>query len=146
MEFRKDNIRGISFELLGKAKELAKKSNENVCVVLLGSNLSKFNEELSFHGIDKIYICEDSILTESLTETYSLILVNLIKKYLPKIFLFPATKIGRDLAPRVAATIETGLTSDCIDLDFQEGNLIQTRTVYGGNLNNACGESLSFLE
>ncbi len=52
---------------------------------------------------------------------------------MPSIILIPATKTGRDLAPRIAATLETGLTADCIELDIQEGNLIQTRTVYGAN-------------
>jgi len=70
---------------------------------------------------------------EYLTETYSFTLIDLIKKYMPNIILFPSTKIGRDLAPRVAASIETGLTADCIDLEIQDGNLIQTRSVYGGN-------------
>ncbi|MHA2390514.1 MAG: electron transfer flavoprotein subunit alpha/FixB family protein [Promethearchaeota archaeon] len=133
MEFKKDKIRGVSFELLGKAKELAKNSNENVCAVLLGKDISKSSEELSFHGVDKIYQCDNAVLDDYLTETYSSVLVDLIKEYRPNIFLFPATKIGRDLAPRVAATIKTGLVSDCIDLDIQEENLIMTRTVYGGN-------------
>ncbi len=88
---------------------------------------------MSYHNIDKIYLCENDILGEYLTETYSVLLINLIKKHLPNIILFPATKIGRDLAPRVAATLETGLTADCIDLKIQDGNLIQTRSVYGGN-------------
>ncbi|MFX1324371.1 MAG: electron transfer flavoprotein subunit alpha/FixB family protein [Promethearchaeota archaeon] len=133
IEFKKDNIRGVSFELLGKAKELAKKTKEKICAVLLGKDLSKASEELSFHSIDKIIRGDNVLLGEYLTEIYSSILVNLIKEYQPNIFLFPATKIGRDLAPRVAATIKTGLVSDCIDLDIRDGNLIMTRTVYGGN-------------
>ncbi|MFW9784101.1 MAG: electron transfer flavoprotein subunit alpha/FixB family protein [Candidatus Heimdallarchaeota archaeon] len=134
VEFKKDNIRGVSLELLGKAKELAKKTNEEVCAVLVGKDLSKASEELSFHGIDKIIRSENALLGEYLTETYSQILVNLINDYQPNIFLFPATKIGRDLAPRVAATIKTGLVSDCIDLDIRDGNLVMTRPVYGGNI------------
>lgn len=133
VEFKKNIIRGVSFEILGKAKELAKKSNEKICVVLLGSNVSKFCEDFSYHGIDRIYLCEDSILGDYLTETFSSILINLIKEYMPSIILFPATKLGRDLAPRIAAALETGLTADCIELDIQDGNLVQTRTVYGGN-------------
>ncbi|MFW9940792.1 MAG: electron transfer flavoprotein subunit alpha/FixB family protein [Candidatus Thorarchaeota archaeon] len=133
VEFKKNTIRSVSFEILGKAKELAKKSNEKVCAVLLGNNISRFCEELSYHGIDKIYLCEDAILEEYLTETYSSILVALVKEYMPNIILIPATKIGRDLAPNLAATLETGLTADCIDLNIQEENLIQTRTVYGAN-------------
>ena len=133
VEFKKNNIRGVSFELLGKAKELAKKSNDKVCAVLLGNNISKFVDELSLHGIDKIYLCENALLGDYLTEAYSSVLIDLIKKYMPKIFLIPATKIGRDLAPRLAATLETGLTADCIDLDIVDGNLVQTRAAYGGN-------------
>ena len=133
VEIKKDAIRGVSFELLGKAKELATKSNEKVCVVLLGSNISKFREEFSFYGIDKIYLCNNALLGDYLTETYSLVLFDLIKTYLPNIILFPATKIGRDMAPRLAGKLGSGLTADCIDLDFQEENFIQTRSVYGGN-------------
>jgi electron transfer flavoprotein alpha subunit len=133
VEFKKGVVRGVSLELIGKAKELAEKTQEKVCAVLIGNNVSQFCEEFSSHGIDQIYLCEDEILGEYLTETYSIILVELARKYLPNIILFPATKIGRDLAPRIAATLETGLTADCIDLDIQEGNLLQTRTVYGGN-------------
>jgi len=133
VEFKAGVVRGVSLELIGKAKELAEKTKESVCVVLIGNNVSQFCEEFSSHGIDQIFICEDEILKEYLTETYSKILVELAEKYLPDIILFPATKIGRDLAPRIAATLNTGLTADCIDLDIQEGNLLQTRTVYGGN-------------
>ncbi|MFX0028427.1 MAG: electron transfer flavoprotein subunit alpha/FixB family protein [Candidatus Hermodarchaeota archaeon] len=133
IEIKKDVIRGVSFELLGKAKELAKKSNEKVCVVLLGNNILKFTEGLSSYGIDKIYFCNDALLEDYLNETYSSILLDMIKEYLPNIILFPATKIGRDIAPRLAAKLDTGLSADCIDLDIQDGNLIQTRSVYGGN-------------
>jgi len=133
VEFKKNNIRGVTFELLGIAKRLAQKSNEKVCVVLLGSDISKYSEDFSYHGIDKIYLCESELLGDYLTETYSSLLVDLIKKYLPNIVLIPSTKLGRDLAPRVAATLGTGLTADCIDLDIQDGNLVQTRNVYGGN-------------
>jgi len=133
VEIKKADIRGVTFELIGKAKELAKNTNEKVSVIILGKDVSSFCEELSYHDLDKIYLCENEILEDYLTETYSLTLVELINKYLPNIILFPATKIGRDLAPRVAATLETGLTADCIDLKVIDGNLVQTRFVYGGN-------------
>ncbi|MHA2038563.1 MAG: electron transfer flavoprotein subunit alpha/FixB family protein [Promethearchaeota archaeon] len=133
VEIKKEKIRSVTFELLGKSKELAKDTDEKVCAVLLGRGVSKFCEDLSYHNLDKIYLCEDDKLETYLTETYSFILTDLIKKYLPNIILFPATKIGRDLAPRIAAEVETGLTADCIDLKIQDGNLIQTRSVYGGN-------------
>jgi len=133
VEFKKGEIRGVTFELLSKAKELAQETGDNVCAIILGKDNSRFCEELSYHSLDKIYLCDNEILEDYLTETYSLTLIELIKKYLPNIILFPATKIGRDIAPRVAATLETGLTADCIELKIQDGNLVQTRSVYGGN-------------
>ncbi len=133
VEIKKANIRGVTFELLGKAKELAENSDDKVCAIILGKDGSRFCEELSYHNVDKIYLCENEILEDYLTETYSSILISLIKKYTPNIILFPATKVGRDLAPRVAATLETGLAADCIDLKVEDGNLVQTRSVYGGN-------------
>jgi electron transfer flavoprotein alpha subunit len=133
VEIKKSEIRGVTFELLGKAKELALNSDDNVCAIVLGKDGARFCEELSYHKIDKIYLVENEILGDYLTETYSSILINLIQKYTPNILLFPATKIGRDLAPRVAAALETGLTSDCIELKVQDANLVQTRSVYGGN-------------
>ncbi|MFX1312014.1 MAG: electron transfer flavoprotein subunit alpha/FixB family protein, partial [Promethearchaeota archaeon] len=133
IELKKEKIRGVSFELIGKAKELAKISNEKVCAVVLGGNLSKISEELSYHAIDKLYLCEHNILNDYLAEAYSSILIDLIEKNLPNIILFPATKLGKDLAPRIAGSLEVGLTADCIDLNIQDGNLLQTRTVYGGN-------------
>lgn len=95
--------------------------------------MSRFCEEFSHHEIDKIYLCEHEVLGDYLTETFSSTLIGVIKKFAPNILLFPATKLGRDLAPRLAATLKTGLTADCIDLDIQDGNLVQTRSVYGGN-------------
>ncbi|MHA2282526.1 MAG: electron transfer flavoprotein subunit alpha/FixB family protein [Promethearchaeota archaeon] len=133
VEIKKAEIRGVTFELLNKAKELAKNSDDKVCAIILGKDSSRFCEKLSYYGIDIIYLSENEILGDYLTETYSLTLIELIRKYLPNILLFPATKIGRDLAPRLAGTLETGLTADCIDLKVQDGNLVQTRSVYGGN-------------
>ena len=133
IEFKKEKVRGVSFELLGIAKELAGKLNEKVCVVLIGNNVSSFCEEFSYFGLDEIYICEDAILEEYLTETYSSILIDLCKSYTPNIILYPSTKFGKDLAPRIAASLGTGLTADCNNIDIQDGNVVYTRTIYGGN-------------
>ena len=133
VEIKKADIRGVTFELLGKAKELVENSDDKVCAIILGRDCSGFCEELSYHDVDKIYLCENEILGDYLTETYSSILINLIRKYTPNIILFPATKLGRDLAPSIAGAIETGLVADCIDLRVQDENLVQTRSVYGGN-------------
>ncbi|MFW9822472.1 MAG: electron transfer flavoprotein subunit alpha/FixB family protein [Candidatus Thorarchaeota archaeon] len=133
VEIKKGEIRGVTFELLGKAQELAENTDDKVCAVIIGKDNSHFHEKISYHNVDKIYTCENEILGDYLTETYSSILINMIKQYTPNIILFPATKIGRDIAPRVAGALETGLTADCIDLKIEEGNLVRTRSVYGGN-------------
>ena len=133
VEFKKGKVRGVSFELLGIAKELAGKLNEKVCVVLIGNNVSNFCEEFSNYGIDEIYVCESDLLGDYLTETYSSILVDLCKKNIPNIVLYPATKFGKDLAPRVAASLETGLTADCNNIDIEDRNIVYTRSIYGGN-------------
>ena len=133
VEFKKGKVRSVSFELIGIAKELAGKLNEKVCVVLIGNNVSNFCEEFSYFGIAEIYICEDAIFEEYLTETYSSILIDLVKEYTPNMILYPSTKFGKDLAPRIAASLETGLTPDCNNIDIQDGNVVYTRSVYGGN-------------
>ncbi|MFW9897298.1 MAG: electron transfer flavoprotein subunit alpha/FixB family protein, partial [Candidatus Thorarchaeota archaeon] len=133
VEIKKGEIRGVTFELLGKAKELAENTDDRICAVVIDKDSSRFHEDLSYHKVDKIYTCENEILGDYLTETFSSILIDMIKQYTPNIVLFPATKIGRDLAPRVAGALETGLTTDCIDLRIQDGLLVRTRSVYGGN-------------
>jgi electron transfer flavoprotein alpha subunit len=134
VEIKGNKIRKVTFELLGKAKQLADELMQNVCAILLGSDVKKFCKDLSAYGADKIYISEDEILKEYYTDPYTSVLVGLISKHEPNIVIYPATKIGRDLAPRVAATLEVGLTADCTGLSIQDGKLLQTRPAFGGNI------------
>ncbi len=120
--------------MLGKAKELANELKQDICAVIIGSEIRKFCNVLSTFGANKIFIAEDDALKEYNTEIYTSILTRIILKHKPNILLFPATKIGRDLAPRVASTLKLGLAADCVKLVIQDGKLLMTRPVYGDNI------------
>ncbi len=133
-EIKDDNVRKVSFELLGKAKELADELNQKTCVLLLGDHVKRFTQEFSHRGANKVYVVENEALKDYYTETYSSVIIGIISKYNPNIVLYPATINGRDLAPRVAATLELGLTADCTGLSIHDGLLLQTRPAFGGNI------------
>ena len=127
-------FRNVTFELLTKGAELAKELNQELNAVLLGHNVSGLANELAAHGANKVYLVEHELLEQYNTDAYSSVITGLISKYNPNILLFPATHLGRDLAPRVAATLELGLTADCTGLSIQDGLLLQTRPAFGGNI------------
>jgi len=102
-EVKDAKIRSVTYELLGKAKDLAFELKQKVGLVLIGSDVKKFAKDLAIHGADKIYIAEDENLLQYYTDTYANIIIGLISKYNPNIVLYPATIKGRDLAPRVAS-------------------------------------------
>ncbi len=87
-------------------------------------------------GSDSVYVYDDPILADFRDDPYSALLVDLVRDVKPSIFLFGATSIGRSLAPRVAASLKTGLTADCtgLDIDPETRLLVQTRPAFGGNV------------
>lgn len=127
-------FRNVTFELLTKGAELAKDLNQELNAVLLGNNVAGLANELAAYGASKVYLVEHELLDQYNTDTFSSVITGLISKYDPNILLFPATHLGRDLAPRVAATLELGLTADCTGLSIQDGLLLQTRPAFGGNI------------
>ena len=112
-EQRDGNIAKVTLELLGEATKLAGDLGEKVIGVLLGDGIKDKAQEMIEAGADKVIVIEDPMLAEYVTEPYAKALTALIKEYDPNIVLFGASSIGRDLAPRVAARIHTGLTADC---------------------------------
>lgn len=136
VEQRSGEIQNVSLELLGKGRELADKINNKLSAVLLGYNIKKLSEELIEYGADEVVYVEDENLDVYLTSTYTKALTEVINKKNPDIVLVGATTIGRDLAPRVSATIETGLTADCTSLEIDDENqgLLMTRPAFGGNI------------
>ena len=141
-----NEISGIAFELLGKAKELAAPLNTEVTAVLIGSDVKNLADTLAEYGADKVIVVDDPELKEYRTEPYAHALAEVIKKYKPEIMLVGATAIGRDLGPRVSARIHTGLTADCTQLEIGDfpinpipgreqlhNQLLMTRPAFGGN-------------
>ncbi len=143
VEHEGEEINPASFELLGKASELAGQLNEKVGAVLLGKDVKGLAKELIAYGADKVYIAEHELLENFLPVPYAKAVSELVEKYKPQMMLFSATPLGRELAPRVAYRTGSGLTADCTGLDivdFKRGKqeliavLRQTRPALGGNI------------
>jgi electron transfer flavoprotein alpha subunit/NAD-dependent dihydropyrimidine dehydrogenase PreA subunit len=126
----------VALELLGKGRELADELREELSAILIGHQVSHISKTLIHYGADKVYIIDRTDLKHYQTELYTAAISSIIAKYKPAIFLFGATTTGRDLAPRVAVRMRTGLTADCTGLDIEKDTrlLLQTRPTWGGNL------------
>jgi len=134
-EQRRGELEGAAFELVGKGRELTDKLGVNLYALLLGKDPKDKPEKLIAAGADKVIVVSDDSLFNFLPEPYTNILIDIIKKYKPSIFLAPSTTQGRALLSRTAATIYTGLTADCTGLDVDsDGNLLQTRPAFGGSI------------
>jgi electron transfer flavoprotein alpha subunit len=131
-----NKLAGVSYELLGKAQDLAKDLNCEVSAVLLGSKVEGLCDKLAKYGAERVILVDDPALETYMTEPYAYALSEVVKKYKPEIVLYGATAIGRDLAPRVSARIHTGLTADCtgLDIEAETKNLLMTRPAFGGNI------------
>ena len=131
-----NKITGVSFELIGKAKELAAAMDTQVTAILLGYNVESLCDELAEYGADKIVMVDNEALEPYRTEPYAYAISAIIEKYKPSVVLYGATAIGRDLAPRVSARVRTGLTADCtkLEVDPETKGLQMTRPAFGGNI------------
>lgn len=135
-EQRDGKIMKVSYELVGKARELANDLGQDVVAVLIGSGVEAVAGELAKAGADKVIVVDDPMLAEYVTEPYTKAVTAVIKANDPEIVLFGASSIGRDLAPRVSARIHTGLTADCtkLEIDAETKLLNMTRPAFGGNI------------
>lgn len=129
-------ISGVSFELIGCGKQLANDLGTEVTAVLLGHDIAALPAELAKAGADRVMMADAPELKTYMTEPYTHVMAGVIQQKKPEVVLFGATAIGRDLAPRVAARIHTGLTADCtkLDIDSETKNLRMTRPAFGGNI------------
>ncbi len=135
-EQRDGKIMKVSYELIGKARELANDLGQDVIAVLIGSGIEAVAGDLAKAGADKVIVVDDPMLAEYVTEPYAKAVTAVIKANDPEIVLFGASSIGRDLAPRVSARIHTGLTADCtkLEIDPETKLLNMTRPAFGGNI------------
>ncbi|NLJ57836.1 MAG: electron transfer flavoprotein subunit alpha/FixB family protein [Tissierellia bacterium] len=140
-EQRDQKVQKVAYELIGKAKELAKDLDTTVTAVLLGHNMQEEAKKLCFAGADNVIYADHELLDEYMTEPYTYTLHQIFGEKKPEIVLYGASAIGRDVAPRVSARLKTGLTADCTSLDIradkdnpEQLNLAMTRPAFGGNL------------
>ncbi|MCD6083477.1 electron transfer flavoprotein subunit alpha [Candidatus Aerophobetes bacterium] len=135
-EQRNGEIMPITYELLEIGRKLADALGVELSALLFGNGLRKKAEAMLNYELDKIYLVEHPLLAYYRTGPYTRAMVDLVKQKHPEVILMGATSTGRDLAPRVATRLKTGLTADCTGLEIEKGtrNLIQTRPALGGNI------------
>lgn len=159
-EQRDGKLMNVALELIGEGYRLAKEISEDtkVCALIVGDGVDHLAEECFAYGAEAVYMIQDPLLKNFTTDGYTKVITDAIHEYKPEIVLYGATHIGRDLAPRIAARCNTGLTADCTRLDVKVSSYIdfanknttldtstldpndpstgikQTRPAFGGNL------------
>lgn len=138
-------VADVSLELVAKGRELADRLGSKLCALLCGEAVEPLAKGLIEIGADLVYLAEHEELRLYRTLPYARVLTRLVTEGMPYIFLFGATPVGRDLAPRVASAVRSGLTADCTDLQIGDYDskkdgvvykdlLLQIRPAFGGNL------------
>ena len=157
-EQRQGELMPTDFELISEGRKLADDLGVELCGVLLGENIEDAAKELGGYGADRVIVCDSPLLKDYTTDAYTNVICQLVEERKPEILLIGATNIGRDLGPRCAARLHTGLTADCTHLtvnadkyveflqknstidtskmkiDPSETNLKMTRPAFGGHL------------
>ncbi|MBU5228360.1 electron transfer flavoprotein subunit alpha/FixB family protein [Clostridium senegalense] len=135
-EQRDGELQKVSLELLGKGREIADKLGVELTALLIGHNVEDMAKELTAYGADKVLLADKEELAHYTTDGYAKVITDLANSHKPEVIFIGATFIGRDLGPRVAARLSTGLTADCtaLDIDPENKNLLMTRPAFGGNL------------
>ncbi|MGM9947251.1 acryloyl-CoA reductase electron transfer subunit beta [Floccifex sp.] len=157
-EQRQGELQNTDFELVSEAKKLATELNCKVVGLLLGENVKGLASEIGGYGADEVVVCDSPLLKDYTTDAYAKVLCDMVNEFKPEVLLIGATNIGRDLAPRIAARLHTGLTADATHLDidtkgyveylresstidvdnttfdWEDRNLKMTRPAFGGHL------------
>lgn len=135
VEHQDGKIHPVTFELIGKARQLAGKINHPVYCVFIGSGIGQKAKELINYGVDRIFVYDYEPLKHYRVDVYADVFENCINRVKPAIILVGATSVGRSLAPRLSTRFRTGLTADCTKLEVKENtDLVQIRPAFGGNI------------
>lgn len=151
VEQRSGKVQNVGLELIGEATRLKEDLGDDVVAVLLGSEIEDQVERLYHYGADKVILIDNPLLKEYATEPYTKALTAVVNEYKPEIMLFGASSIGRDVAPRLASRVRTGLVADCTALRMAKTEeeiakeeamgcpdgkraLLMTRPAFGGNI------------
>ena len=134
-EVVEEKLAAIGTELLGCGRKLADDLGEELCAVLVGSEVSGLAQDAIAFGADKVYVVEDALLKDYETDSCVSVMEKVVKQAMPQILLLGQTNVGRDLAPRLACRLGTAVSLDCVELDIDPDSklLLQTKPVYGGN-------------
>jgi electron transfer flavoprotein alpha subunit len=134
-EINEGKLAPITIELLGAGGRLAKELGQDLYAVLIGSNIVGLVQEAIAYGANKVYVVDDPILKDYLTDSYLMVMDKVAKQVMPSIILLGQTQIGRDLTPRLAIRLNTAASMDCIalEIDPTTRRMLQTKPVYGGN-------------
>ena len=124
-EQRQGKMMPTTFELISEGRKLADELGVDLCGILLGDNVDGIAKELGGYGADKVYVYNSPLLKDYTTDAYTKVITDAVEEIKPEILLFGASNIGRDLAPRCAARLHTGLCADCTHLDVDVPNYIQ---------------------
>lgn len=136
VETEEGAAKNVGYELLSVGRTLADKLGQQLVALVMGKEVQGVAQTCIAYGADQVLLVEGDEYATYNTDAATYAVVTLIEKYHPSIVLYGATNNGRDLAPRVACRLETGLTADCTELDIDEetGLLVSTRPTFGGNL------------
>ncbi|MDR3349790.1 MAG: electron transfer flavoprotein subunit alpha/FixB family protein [Acidaminococcales bacterium] len=136
IEAKDGKIKPVSLELLNPGRKLADSMGEMLCAVVIADNCAEICQIVENYGVDKIYTAENRAYADYHTEPYTNALYKLVEKYKPSAILIGATNNGRDMGPRLACRLKTGLTADCTGLAIDDiaGHVAWTRPAFGGNL------------
>ncbi len=135
IEQRDNQAHNVSWELVGKAKELALKTNEEVYALVIGNDTKDIIKKALEYGVNKVFVYENEAYKDFNVEVYTNVVEEFYKNHQVNIILVGGTNQGRSFAPRIAARLKTGLTADCTKLDItDEGDLLQIRPAFGGNI------------
>lgn len=128
--------KNVGLELLNPGRRLADKQGGKLVAVVVSGSVESAAKEAAAYGADLVITVEGEEYTHYTTDAYTDAICALIEKHAPTTMLIGATNIGRDLGPRMACRLKTGLTADCtaLDIDEESGNMAWTRPAFGGNL------------
>ncbi|MDD3169663.1 MAG: electron transfer flavoprotein subunit alpha/FixB family protein [Eubacteriales bacterium] len=135
-EQNEGKIHPVTIELVGEGRKLADALGKKLAVVVPGADAEEEAGKLLHYNVDTVYYIKHPLLKDFSTEGYALSIAELILEKKPEVVLLGATSIGRDIAPRIAGKVGTGLTADCtkLEVDREDHKLLQTRPAFGGNL------------
>lgn len=127
IETNEDGVSDVSLQSLAKASEIAALTGTEVDALLLGRGVQRFSDDLIKLGAARVYVADDPRLEQYATTGYKKVVCALAREYMPDVLLLPASTQGNDLAPAVAANLQTGCVMDCQQMTIEEGILLQTR-------------------